>query len=238
MLDAIGALRRGRGSVAPTRRLHDWGSRRGHRVGGLIALSVAATTVVGIAAQIAPSTAFAETNRYELYCPGTPIGNIAMNGVVTTGAMSPAKPKVGQSFTLTGYQTRIPILGTLVSAMAALGNTVLTGTATAAVDASGATPTSIVSPTMRYSVPIPKRIYRSGVTIAVPESPTTVGPFVATSKDTIRIGEDAHFTLTLVVSGNQLPLTCLAYPNNAVPTGLAHVTPPGSPISPVIANNR
>jgi len=210
------------------------GTLRGRRGAvGLIALSIAATTVVEIGT---PSKALADTTAYELFCPGTPVGNVVMNGVVTTGTMAPAKPKSGRTFSITGYQTTVPIPVALVSASAALGNKRLTGTATSIVDATGATPKSIQIAKTKYSVPIPKKIPTTGVVIAMPESPMAVGPFkAATSKITVSV--DPHLTLTLVVSGSPLTMRCLAYPNKTFPTGITTKKPKGTPISPVIASS-
>jgi hypothetical protein len=210
-------------------RTHRWG----HGVGALIALSIVATVVVGIGT---PSGALADTTAYELYCPGTPVGNVVMNGVVTTGTMAPVKPKSGHTFSITGYQTTVPIPVALVSASAALGNKRLTGTATSIMDATGATPKSIRIAKTKFSVPIPKKIPKSGVVIAVPESPMAVGPFKATASK-VTVSEDPHLTLKLVVSGSSINLACLAYPNNTFPTGITVKKPKGTSISPEIASS-
>jgi hypothetical protein len=59
--------------------------------------------------------------------------------------------------------------------------------------------------------------------------------FTATGGATT-IQEDASATLSLIVAGNTLALTCTAYPNNSVtPSGITTTTPSASPIAPVIA---
>jgi hypothetical protein len=119
------------------------GTHRGRRgVVGLIALSIAATTVVEIGSP--PSEASTNTAAYELYC-STAQGHVVVNGVVTTGTMAPAKPKSGQKVSLTNYQTTLRIPDVLMSSWVASGNKVVSGTATSAVDVSGATPKSISS---------------------------------------------------------------------------------------------
>ena len=204
----------------------------GFGLGGLFVLSIAASTVLGI---VVPSTAFAETTSYELYCAKTAVGNIVMNGVVTTGTMSPATPAAGTSFTITHYQTTFRFPTVLVSGSAALGNKFMTGTATSAVDAVGATPKVLRSGTINYSVRIPKKIRPSGLAVALRRSPVKVGSFKAIGRK-ITIKENRHLSLTLVVSGNTLSMACLAYPDNTLPTGATTTKPKEPPISPVIAS--
>ena len=84
--------------------------------------------------------AFADSSPYELYCPGTPVGNIVLNDVVTTGTITPASPASGAQFNLTNYQSTVVLPSSIVSAAAALGNSAITGSATLKVDATGATP--------------------------------------------------------------------------------------------------
>ena len=63
----------------------------------------------------------------------------------------------------------------------ATGLTSLTGTLTTTVDATGATPSSISTGAMPFDIPIPSPVPASGVTLHVPSTPATVGPFTATS---------------------------------------------------------
>ena len=87
-----------------------------------------------------PPTPPGTQGPYELYCPGTPVGNIVLNNVATTGTITPADPTPGEQFNLTGYQNTLTIPSSIASAAAALGNSAITGTATATVNANGATP--------------------------------------------------------------------------------------------------
>jgi hypothetical protein len=219
--------------ITSSRRSHS--ARRG--IGSLIALMIAATTLLGIASLGAASPAFANTTKYELYCPGTKVGNIAMNGVLTTGTITPASRMSGQQFTITGYQTVLRMPFALVSAWAALGSKVFSGTATSTVDAVvGATPTSISSGTMTYSVSIPTTIPLSGLTIALPTSPMTVGPFTATGRKAT-ITEASHLSLKVAdPGGGTLVMNCVAYKNRSVATGIVTGAPSGPPISPLIAH--
>jgi len=79
----------------------------------LTAVTGALLTVVGtfvlIGAAIEAGQAAADAGTYELYCSDTPVGNVAFNDVVTTGTMSPANPVGGSQFSLTNYQTKIPV---------------------------------------------------------------------------------------------------------------------------------
>ncbi len=178
---------------------------------------------------------------YELYCPGTPVGSIVMNDVTTSGALSSEDPLPGQSFTVTGYQNNLSIPQDIVSAAAALGNTMISGSATTQIDASGATPASSPSATMTFSVAIPTPVPASGLALAVPSTPGTIGPFTA-SGGPITISQGQQISLTLLASGSDtavpFSLTCTSYPNDTLPTSGITQTPPfGAPVSPVIASN-
>ncbi|MDR3650602.1 MAG: IPT/TIG domain-containing protein [Acidimicrobiales bacterium] len=162
------------------------------------------------------------------------MGNIALNDATTSATLSPAAPTVGQSFSVTSYQTVVNLPSSIVSAAAALGNSSISGSATAQVDASGATPGHIAVGPLDISLPIPSPVPAAGVPLSLPGTPQTVGPFTASSTG-ITIQEDSSASLTLDVSGSMLTLTCSAYPNNSVPTGIAPTAPSGSPIAPVIA---
>jgi hypothetical protein len=171
---------------------------------------------------------------YELYCPGTPVGNIALNNVDTTGSITPANPTPGEQFNVTGYQNTLTIPPSIASAAAALGNSAITGTATASVNAAGATPAQISTGALAIDVPLPSPIPGTGVTLTLPTPATTIGPFTASSSG-ITISQDASIELVLVVSGSDLTLRCAAYPNNSLPSGIVSSRPPGAPMSPVIA---
>ena len=135
---------------------------------------------------------------------------------------------------MTGYQTTVNLPYSIVSAAAALGNSSISGTATAQVDASGATPGDISVGPLDITVPIPSPVPMSGVALSLPGTAQTVGPFYATSS-VVTIQEDSAASLTLDVSGANLTLTCSAYPNDSVATGIVTSAPSGSPIAPVIA---
>jgi hypothetical protein len=181
-----------------------------------------------------PPTPPGAPGAYELFCPGTPVGNIALNNVDTTGTITPPDPASGVPFNLTGYQTTLTIPASIASAAAALGNTAITGTATGSVDAVGATPAQISTGAMNIDVPLPSPIPPTGVSLTLPTPAGTIGPFTA-SGGAITLAEDARVQLVLIVSGSQLTLHCSAYPNNTEPTGIVSSFPPGSPTSPVIA---
>jgi hypothetical protein len=162
------------------------------------------------------------------------VGNIVLNGVTTSGTLSPASPSSGQQFNLTGYQTVVDIPAAIAAAAAALGNTAITGSAVTSVDATGATPATTNVGPLDFTVTIPSPVPSAGVTLSVPSTAQTVGPFTATG-NAVTIQEDVNAQLTLVVSGSQLALTCKAYPDNSLPTGIVNGGPSASPVAPVIA---
>jgi hypothetical protein len=194
------------------------------------------TAPSGTTTTTAPPTTI--TGAYELYCPGTPVGNIALNDAVTSATLSPAAPTAGQSFSVTGYQTVVNLPSSLASAAAAVSPGLpLAGSATAQIDASGATPATTPEGPLNFSVPLPSPIPDSGVSLSLPSTPATIPGFTATSTSgAITIQEDSSASLSLTVAGSALALTCTAYPNDDVPdSGITTVTPTGSPIAPVIA---
>jgi hypothetical protein len=186
------------------------------------------------AATAAP--AFADSSAYELYCPGTPVGNIVLNGVITTGTITPASPASGSQFNLTNYQSTVMLPSSIVSAAAALGNSAITGTATLKVDATGATPASVAAPMVTINAPIPSPVPATGLSLVLPSTAGTVGPFTA-SGGTINLTVDPAIALALVVSGSTLNLTCTPYPNNSATTGITSSAPTAAKASPVIATS-
>ena len=196
--------------------------------GAALGLGLSAWVVVG-----SSTAAFADSQPYELYCPGTPVGNIALNNATTTGSLSPASPSSGQQFQVTNYQTTVNIPSSLVSAAAALGNTAIAGSAQTTINVTGATPASIKSPTLSFSVPIPSTVPAAGLTLQLPNPAGSIGPFTA-SGGAITVTQASQASLTLTVSGNPLALNCTAYANNTVATGITSSTPTGSAISPQI----
>ena len=193
------------------------------------------TTTTGAGTTTTTGAPTTLTGAYELFCPGTPVGSIALNDAVTSATLSPTAPSSGQSFTLTGYQTVVNLPASLASAAAAVSpGQPLAGSATAQIDASGATPAKTPQQ-LTFSVPFPSPIPASGVSLSLPATPATVSGFTATS-GAITIQEDASASLSLNVAGSALALTCTAYPNDDIPTsGITTATPTGSPIAPVIA---
>ncbi len=170
---------------------------------------------------------------YELYCPNTPVGNVVLNEVTTTATLSPPDPSPGDQFSVTNYQTQVPLPASIAAAAAALGNPSLPGNVTATIDAAGATPASIPTGPMSFDVALPTPMPASGVTIVVPSAPSTIGPFTATS-NAITIAQNAAVNLILEVSGSDLALNCTAYPDDSAPTGITEFPPDASPVSPVI----
>lgn len=158
-----------------------------------------------------------------------------LNGVQTTGTISPASPSSGGQFSLTNYQTTANLPQQLAGAAAAIQSN-LEGSATAQIDVVGATPATTSEGPFNFNVTIPSPVPASGVTLLLPASPETVGPFTATAS-AITIEEDSIADLTLTIEGTNLSLNCTAYANNDVATsGIdSGAGPTGNPIDPVIA---
>ena len=74
---------------------------------------------------------------YELYCPGTPIGDIAVNDVVTTGSISPTSLNEGDQFEVTGLQTQFTIPQNVAEQAENLGLTTLSGDLLLFLDVTG-----------------------------------------------------------------------------------------------------
>ena len=198
----------------------------------IVALTLIATIVnLGVEGR-----AVANTSAYELYCPGSPVGNVAFNGVVTTGSLSPSAPSKGESFSITDYQTTVSIFPAIVNAAAALGNKTLNGTIDSTVKVSKAKPASS-SEKESYSSKIPSDI-EGALPVSAPSSAATLGPFKATSS-TIAVTENTQVPMTIDVTPGATPLTlnCTTYPNNATASGLGAKKPSGSPVAPVIAKS-
>jgi hypothetical protein len=201
---------------------------------------MAAIVALGISLTILPflplsgGSASAATVPYELYCPRTPVGNIVMNDVETNGTMVPADPTRGQRFTISNYQTTIPLPVEIVGAAAALGNSVISGIVTSSVHVARARPMIVKIAHQAYSVPIPSPLPESDLNIGAPAQ--GIGPFTAKhSGVTVSMGSVTRMTMS--ISGSNLYLNCKAYSNNSSPTGIVQRGPNGSPIAPVIAES-
>lgn len=216
--------------------------RRGHRFtarigsAGLVGLGLAPLSY--LLATSSATSAWADASAYELYCPGTPVGNVVLNNVTVTGTISPSTPAAGQQFTLSNFQVQANIPSSLASAAQALNNTAVSGTAVVQIDATGATPANIKSSALSFSSPLPPSgtpVPSSGVSLNVPSPAGSIGPFTA-SGGPITLAIDKAATLTLQVSGSPLTLTCTAYPNNSVASGIVQSSPTASPTSPTVAS--
>ena len=190
-----------------------------------------AVSTIGLA-----SAAHADTRAYELYCPGTPVGDIVLNDVVTSGTLSPPHPGAGEHFRVTNYQTTITFPNSIASAAQALGNTHLPGTLTSQVDAVGASPSVISKGPVHFAPPLPSPVPANGLVVAMPSPPTSIGPFTASGSN-ITISLDKRTSVTLNVSGSTLAMTCTAHRNHSLPSGITESRPYGGAISPVIATS-
>jgi len=207
-------------------------------VAGAVALVAGSMMLVGVAVQMISAPAYADTAPFELFCTNSPIGDLAFNDVVLTGSLSPASPSAGQQFSLTDFQAQVTVPPDIVSEATAVGNTSITGTVSATVIATGATPSSIPTGSLAYDQAIPTPVPASGLPLDIPSTPATIGPFTATSSNVaVSLGSAITLTFTDVAIPEGLPpLTCSAYPNDVMPSGLASGVPPGLPFSPVIAD--
>jgi hypothetical protein len=172
---------------------------------------------------------------YELYCPGTPVGDIVINDVVTSGDISPSAPASGDQFSVTNFQTALTIPSSLASAAAALGSRFIKGTATSTINASGATPSSVFRSALRFHTRIPSPVPEAGVLIHFPVRKGQIGDFTATGGP-ITISQGGPTTLRWEVAGSTLTLACTAYPNDSEQSGITDTGPTTNPISPVIAS--
>ncbi|MGH9030039.1 MAG: hypothetical protein ACRDV4_10565, partial [Acidimicrobiales bacterium] len=195
-------------------------------IAGSMCLAAAIGTTAWISFTSSATPAFANSQAYELYCPKTPVGNVVINGVMTTATITPANPAAGSQFSITNYQTTLT-LNTTISKIAFDLQPNVQGTANASVDASGATPATLAVPAININTPITDGGV-NGVPLSLPASPETVGPFTA-SGGAITMTEADTASLTLLLNGEPLPTTCTAYPNNANPTGLISAAAAGTP---------
>ena len=66
------------------------------------------------------------TGPYELYCPGSPVGDIVLNDTTTTATITPSTLAQGQQFQLAGLQTQFSIPQSVVQQAEGLGLTQIT----------------------------------------------------------------------------------------------------------------
>lgn len=214
------------GNTMRSRDLH------GRNRSGIVALAVGTLVAILTGLGVCNATpAVANTQPYELYCSGSPVGDVVMNGAETTGTISPASP--GGQFNLTNYQTTVNIPA--VVAQAAQGiQPDLEGSVTTKLDLMGATPATKSARPSAFEVPIPTPVPADGVPIAFPSTPSSVGPFTA-RVNVITVTEASTIVLKLVIGGIPISLDCTSYSNDSAPAGITPTPPSGSPISVVIA---
>lgn len=173
------------------------------------------------------------TGPYELYCPHTPVGDLVFNDVTTSATITPSTLSAGGQFQVTDYQTDIPVPSGAVSAAAGLGNSSFEGLAASAVDAYGATPTQVATGSMGFDLPIPNPA--QALTLDIPSSPTSIGPFTA-SGGSITIAQDQSTLVVAELSGKAFKMSCTSFPNDSIASsGPTSSPPPATPILPIIA---
>ncbi len=188
------------------------------------------------------SPAFADTAPYELYCPGTPVGNIVLNDVVTTGTLSPVNPS-GTFFSIAGFQVQLNLPADVVSALQAMGATAIAGSYTTPLSG---TLTGTPAGPYTFDVPIPASVPPSGLGVDIPPSPTsvpggleppeTIPPDdpVPPSNASISIGNPS-FTFDL--PSGPSTVTCSVFPDDTIATsGITTQTPTATTIAPVLAH--
>lgn len=196
----------------------------------LVATTLSIIPVVGLAA----GTASAGSVAYELYCPGTPVGNIVLNDTRSAGTLTPAAPSQGHRFGISGYTVTLVLPSAVASAAQALGNTSIAGTLKTAFDVTGSRPALKQNHRRTFNVPIPANVPESGLVVVVHFPQMTVGR-VQKGTTQITIFQHPQMRLTMTISGSRLRLNCLTYPNNAVPSGITDSAPSGAPVAPMIA---
>lgn len=190
-----------------------------------------ATTPNQTAASTPPSIL---TGAYELYCPGSPLGNVVLNDVVTSAVLSPSAPTAGQSFSLANYQMTLDLPASLAGAAAA-AEPDIKGSATTQIYGTGATPATTVQGPLDFDLPIAAPVPGTGVTVSLPTTPATVSGFTATSA-TVTIQQESSASISLTLADSSVDLACTAYPNDSLtPSGITSMAPTTSPIAPVIA---
>ena len=202
---------------------------------------LAASLVVGGAT----SPAFADTAPYELYCPSTPVGNIVLNDVVTTGSLDPANPS-GRPFGVANFQVQLTVPADVVSALQSMGATAIAGSYSTSIGVIGADAVTVSAGPFTFDVPIPPAASSSGVALHIPPSPAsftggfappeTVPPEFTVPPSQVSVSARAP-SLTVDLPGGPFSVTCAVYPNDTISTsGITTQTPTASTIAPVIAH--
>lgn len=204
-------------------------------VAGAVSLVAGSMMIVGgvIVQQAMSGSAGADTSAFELFCTNTPIGNLVFNDVVISGTLTPSSPSPGEQFSLDNFQIQEPVPADIIQQASILGSTI-SGTSTATIAATGATPTAMPTGSLGFSQPLPNPVPSAGGTLDVPTTPITVGPFTANSSN-VSLALGSAITLTITQLGTSATIGCSTYPNDTLPAGSGQATPPGLPISPVIA---
>ena len=203
-----------------------------HRTTGLILLGVLLSLVPIVG--VPNGQASADSVPYEMYCPGTPVGNIVLNGTTSSGILTPAIPSQGHRFGITGYTVTFVLPAAIASAAEALGNTSIAMTLKTAFIVSGGRPALKRFHRQNIDVSLPVNVPDNGLVVAVHFPSMTVGR-VRRRATQITISQYPHVRLTMNVSGSILGLRCLTYPNDSAPSGIVNSSPSGSPVAPVIA---
>ncbi|MGH9918320.1 MAG: hypothetical protein ACRD6W_05560, partial [Nitrososphaerales archaeon] len=194
---------------------------------------------------------------YELYCPGTPVGDIAVNDVVTTGSIVPASLAAGDTFNLSDPQMQFTIPQGIAQQVEKLGLTTLSGDLYVFIAAIGVQqpPDTIINTfgttssgtvgalqaypgpgvvDLSFSVTLPSSIPSSGVQfVATPAPGTPTVSFMAAGGPIQVLVEGADLDVTAF--GDEFGLFCNPLANDSVPTGISPSQPESGYVIPEVA---
>ncbi len=185
------------------------------RVIGVSAI-LAAAGLGGIAAgaPTAGASVTATSPQMAYTCDFPIIGDETVEISIT--ATSPSSVTPGQSFNLTSVQSTSVISGTVTTDLAILESSI-SGTVTAFdVDATNATPATVNGAATPISFGPDSFTAGDPLTLTLPATPETVGPFVAGSSGTVVL-TPGDITLTTTLSGMSYTIPCT--PPATLPTG-------------------
>jgi DNA-binding beta-propeller fold protein YncE len=149
---------------------------------------VLAAIGVGTVGLVAPTEVAADSGIVLYNC------NFGVLPINVTGSI-PGALHNGQHFNISGYQVQITVPADTVQALEQLyGITELSGSATAEVDMLGATPSSMTPDLGGFSVLLPNPPVDESFFVA--ESPSTLGPFTATSSHVAAEAGEINLTFT------------------------------------------
>ncbi len=159
--------------------------------------------VAGTSATLGSAPAFADTGSVNYTCP-TQIGTFTIP-IDVTGTISPSGLVAGSSFSLDNYQVMVTLPPSVAQVLRNNNISSLSGTTGAIVDAANAFPSSL-TPSMTWGpVPVPPS---GGFSFSIPNTPTTVGPFTASSNNAPPVLSAGPFTTEFFNGAQTSGATC------------------------------